>query len=105
MTDHQRARRAAKSKAFFARRAEVAALAGNKSEALRLLAWAHRKSASAALASAIVAIEVAYHAPPPRPWDVPGYPARLQSGEVLTMGDGARWFHPYSGGAPRRLAA
>lgn len=95
MTEHQRARRAAKSKAFFAKRALAAALAGNKAEALRLMAWAHRKRASAAIASAIVSIEVGslYVREVNRP------------GETLTMGDGARWFHPYSGGAPVRLAA
>lgn len=37
MTLHQKARRARKSKAFFARLAERAALAGDKTEATRLL--------------------------------------------------------------------
>lgn len=43
MTDHQRARRARKSKAFFARHAERAALAGNAQEAMRLATVATRK--------------------------------------------------------------
>jgi hypothetical protein len=36
---------------------------------------------------------------------VPGLPEpRVQDGGViLTMRDGAQWFHPYNGGAPVRL--
>lgn len=26
-----------------------------------------------------------------------------KAGELLTMGDGSRWFHPWSGGAPTQL--
>lgn len=53
MTDHQKARRARKSKAFFAKRALAAATTGNRTEALRLLSVATRKSAAAALARAV----------------------------------------------------
>ena len=54
MTDHQRARRARKSKAFFAKRAEVAALAGNAKEAARLLTAALRKQATQHLSTAVL---------------------------------------------------
>jgi hypothetical protein len=43
MTDHQRARRARKSKIFFAKLAERAALAGNLRETERLLTAMSRK--------------------------------------------------------------
>lgn len=48
--DEAQARRATRSRLFFARIAEKAALAGRKAEALRLVAWAHRKGAVATLA-------------------------------------------------------
>lgn len=54
MTDHQRARRARKSKAFFARHAERAALAGNAKEASRLLTAALRKQATQHLSTAVL---------------------------------------------------
>lgn len=54
MTPHQRARRAAKSKAFFAKLAERAALSGNRPEAERLLTWAIRKRTDASLAAAVL---------------------------------------------------
>lgn len=54
MTDHQRARRARKSKQFFARHAERAALAGNRGEALRLQTVAIRKGTVQRLAEAVM---------------------------------------------------
>ncbi|USN14484.1 hypothetical protein PAPPERLAPAPP_01150 [Brevundimonas phage vB_BpoS-Papperlapapp] len=54
MTDYQRARRARKSKAFFAKRAEAAALAGNAKEAARLLTAALRKQATQHLSTAVL---------------------------------------------------
>ena len=54
MTDHQRARRARKSKAFFARHAERAAIAGNAKEAARLLTAALRKQTTQHLAAAVL---------------------------------------------------
>ena len=54
MTAHQRARRARKSKAFFAKRAEVAALAGNAREATRLLTAALRKQTTQHLSTAVL---------------------------------------------------
>lgn len=56
MTDHQRARRAAKSKAFFAKLAERAAIDGDKPEALRLLVAATRKRTEAKIAGAILTL-------------------------------------------------
>lgn len=53
MTDHQRARRARKSKAFFAKLAERAALAGNKPEARRLYVAALRKKTTQSLSLAV----------------------------------------------------
>jgi len=55
MTDHQRARRARKSKAFFAKLAERAALANDRAEAVRLHTWAIRKKTQATLAAACLA--------------------------------------------------
>jgi len=43
MTEHQKARRAAKSAAFFAKRARIAAQSGDLKTARRLGAWAARK--------------------------------------------------------------
>ena len=54
MTDHQRARRARKSKQFFARHAERAALAGNRGEAMRLHTVALRKGMVQRLAQAVM---------------------------------------------------
>lgn len=54
MTDHQRARRARKSKAFFARLAERAALAGDRKEAERLLTAATFKQATQHFAEAVI---------------------------------------------------
>lgn len=52
----------------------------------------------------IVSIRVGALANPPRRSNMEPEPnTDLRSGELLTMGDGARWFHPYSGAAPRRL--
>lgn len=56
MTDHQKARRAAKAKAFFAKLAQRAAIAGDKPEALRLLTAATRKRTEANLSLAILSI-------------------------------------------------
>jgi len=56
MTDYQKARRAAKSKAFFAKLAERAAIAGDKPEALRLLTAATRKRTEASLSAAILSL-------------------------------------------------
>lgn len=33
----------------------------------------------------------------------PGAPTESEPGELLTMGDGGQWFHPYSGGAPVKI--
>jgi hypothetical protein len=41
--------------------------------------------------------------PPPRSSMDPTPNTDLRSGELLTMGDGSRWFHPFSGAAPLRL--
>jgi hypothetical protein len=48
MTEHQKARRAAKSAAFFAKRARIAAEAGDLKTARRLGVWAIRKRAEVA---------------------------------------------------------
>lgn len=56
MTDHQVARRARKSKEFFARHAERAALAGNKNEATRLLTVATRKRTVWRIAATVLKI-------------------------------------------------
>lgn len=67
MTDHQRARRARKSKAFFAKLAERAALANDRAEAMRLHTWAIRKKTQATLAAAVlVASGIAACAPTPQ---------------------------------------
>lgn len=50
MTEHQKARRARKSAAFFAKRAEAAAAQGDRAEARRLAEWAGRKVAEHAQA-------------------------------------------------------
>lgn len=57
MTDHQVARRARKSKEFFARHAERAALAGNKNEATRLLTVATRKRTVWRIAATVARID------------------------------------------------
>lgn len=57
MTDHQRARRARKSKAFFAKLALRAAEAGDKREAQRLLTAATFKQATEHFARAVIISE------------------------------------------------
>ena len=53
MTDHQTARRARKSKVFFARLAERAAMSGDAAEANRLMAWTLRKRAAQNIAQTL----------------------------------------------------
>lgn len=59
MTDHQTARRAAKSKAFFARLALRAAEAGDAREAERLLTWATRKRTVQRITQAVIRVDAA----------------------------------------------
>jgi hypothetical protein len=116
MTDHQIARRARKSKAFFAKRAEAAALAGNKTEALRLLTVARRKGTTQRLAQAVIvsgvrglrdevesivyaALTTDGGAAPVRSY----FSGMAEPGEIVTTTDGERWFHPYNGRKPVRL--
>lgn len=53
MTDHRTARRARKSKVFFARLAERALLEGKSQEANRLMAWTLRKRAAQNIAQTL----------------------------------------------------
>lgn len=59
MTEHQRARRARKSKVHFAKLAERAALQGNTAERDRLIAWTLRKRTVQRITESILRLDAA----------------------------------------------